>query len=317
MKPYVILIGSASGIGKSTVASELAKTLKIKHLVETDFIREVVRGIIGEEYAPALHSSSYNAYTSLRNQENYKSRAELINAGFEEHASFVLPAVERVIDRAIKDHDDIILEGVHLIPGFIDIEQFKDNASVHFFILSSDEEEHKNRFVKRAMEIRRGGKQLDYFKENRIIHDHLIEQAQKHNVPVIKTYEIDRTIKKMLSHIEETCETIYLKNDVGELNKVGSIILDKYSGSIKNIYYPIKGFKEPLTRKIDVSEMEEYDKFLKNLNKFPEKKEELQEIYNLTDYRAYRICAINQETIELIKKDLDDEGLLYKSNNDQ
>lgn len=312
MKPYVILIGSASGIGKSTVAAELAKTLNIKHLVETDFIREVVRGIIGKEYAPALHSSSYNAYSSLRNQENYKNQAELINAGFEEHASFVLPAVERVIDRAIKDHDDIILEGVHLIPGFIDIEQFTDKASVFFFILSSDEEDHKNRFVKRAMEIRRGGKQLDYFKENRIIHDHLIEQAQKHNVPIIKSYEIDSTVKKMLSYINETCETIYLKNTVDELDKVGEIILDRYSGSIKNISYPIKGFKEPLIRKIDVSEIREYDKFIKNLNKFPEKKEELKELYSLTEYRAYRICAINNETIEKIKNDLDKEGLLFK-----
>ena len=312
MKPYVILIGSASGIGKSTVAAELAKTLNIKHLVETDFIREVVRGIIGKEYAPALHLSSYNAYSSLRNQENYKNQAELINAGFEEHASFVLPAVERVIDRAIKDHDDIILEGVHLIPGFIDIEQFTDRASVFFFILSSDEEDHKNRFVKRAMEIRRGGKQLDYFKENRIIHDHLIEQAQKHNVPIIKSYEIDSTVKKMLSYINETCETIYLKNTVDELDKVGEIILDRYSGSIKNISYPIKGFKEPLIRKIDVSEIREYDKFIKNLNKFPEKKEELKELYSLTDYRAYRICAINNETIEKIKNDLDKEGLLFK-----
>ena len=68
-KPYVILIGSASGIGKSTIAAELAKTLNIKHLIESDFIRAVVRGIIGKEYAPALHSSSYDAYKHLRNKD--------------------------------------------------------------------------------------------------------------------------------------------------------------------------------------------------------------------------------------------------------
>ena len=48
-KPYVILIGSASGIGKSTIASQLSKELNIKHLIESDFIRTVVRGIIGNE----------------------------------------------------------------------------------------------------------------------------------------------------------------------------------------------------------------------------------------------------------------------------
>lgn len=45
-KPYVILIGSASGIGKSTIAAELAKQLNIKHLIESDFIRAVVRELL-------------------------------------------------------------------------------------------------------------------------------------------------------------------------------------------------------------------------------------------------------------------------------
>ena len=58
-KPYVILIGSASGIGKSTIAAELAKTLNIKHLIESDFIRAVVRGIIGKD-------SSYYSRTWLK-----------------------------------------------------------------------------------------------------------------------------------------------------------------------------------------------------------------------------------------------------------
>jgi 2-phosphoglycerate kinase len=92
-KPYVILIGSASGIGKSTIAAELAKTLNIKHLIESDFIRAVVRGIIGKEYAPALHSSSYDAYKHLRNKNRYESYEELVSAGFDEHAASVIPAL--------------------------------------------------------------------------------------------------------------------------------------------------------------------------------------------------------------------------------
>ena len=77
-KPYVILIGSASGIGKSTIAAELAKTLNIKHLIESDFLRAVVRGIIGKEYAPALHSSSYDAYKSIRNRSRYTNYDDLV-----------------------------------------------------------------------------------------------------------------------------------------------------------------------------------------------------------------------------------------------
>ena len=106
-KPYLILIGSASGIGKSTIAAELAKTLNIKHLVESDFIREVLRGIIGYEYAPALHLSSYDAYKCLRGKNKFKKEEELIAAGFEEHASFVIPALEKVISRAIDDRHKV------------------------------------------------------------------------------------------------------------------------------------------------------------------------------------------------------------------
>ena len=125
-KPYVILIGSASGIGKSTIAAELAKQLNIKHLIESDFIRAVVRGIIGKEYAPALHSSSYDAYKQLRNKNRFENYNDLVSAGFDEHASYVIPALEKIIQRAITDYDDIVIEGVHLVPGLIDIEQFKE-----------------------------------------------------------------------------------------------------------------------------------------------------------------------------------------------
>lgn len=133
-KPYVILIGSASGIGKSTIASELAKELGIKHLIETDFIREIVRGIIGPDYAPALHKSSFDAYVTLKDKQRFDGNtANLISAGFEEHASFVIPAIEKVIKRAVDDYDDLVIEGVHLVPGFLDIEKFKKDASIHFF----------------------------------------------------------------------------------------------------------------------------------------------------------------------------------------
>ena len=135
-KPYVILIGSASGIGKSTIAAELAKQLHIKHLIESDFIRAVVRGIIGKEYAPALHSSSYDAYKHLRNKSRYEDYNELVSSGFDEHASYVIPALEKIIQRAITDYDDIIIEGVHLVPGLINVEQFEDDANIYFFVLS-------------------------------------------------------------------------------------------------------------------------------------------------------------------------------------
>ncbi|MBR4448148.1 3H domain-containing protein [Methanobrevibacter sp.] len=307
-KPYVILIGSASGIGKSTIAAELAKKLNIKHLVESDFLRAVVRGIIGNEYAPALHSSSYDAYKHIRNKNRYTSYDDLVSAGFDDHASYVIPAIEKVIQRAITDYDDIIIEGVHLVPGLINTEQFEEDANIYFFVLSSDEESHKERFVKRAVQIHRGGKQLDFFKENRIIHDHLLTQAEENNVPIINTESIDKTLEKILSIIYKSCATIKLINSVDELEDVINIIINENNGTLEKITYNVKGFKEPLIRNINVSDSESSQKFIKKINEDKEKKEYLTELYKLSEYRQTTICAPNQEKLDKIIKELNEKG---------
>ena len=307
-KPYVILIGSASGIGKSTIAAELAKKLNIKHLIESDFIRAVVRGIIGKEYAPSLHSSSYDAYKHLRNKNRFKDYNELVSAGFDEHASYVIPALEKIIQRAITDYDDIIIEGVHLVPGLINIEQFKDFSKIYFFILSSDEKSHQERFVKRAVQIHRGGKQLDYFKENRIIHDHLITQAKINNVHIINSETIEKTLEKILSIINKSCMTVKLINSVNELEDVVNIIINENKGSIEKITYNIKGFKEPLIRNVNINDIESANSFIKNINDDENKKEYLNELYKLSEYRQTTICASNEEKLDKILKELTDKG---------
>ena len=307
-KPYVILIGSASGIGKSTIAAELAKQLNIKHLIESDFIRAVVRGIIGKEYAPALHSSSYDAYKHLRNKNRYEDYNDLVSAGFDEHASYVIPALEKIIQRAITDYDDIVIEGVHLVPGLIDIEQFKEYSNIYFFILSSDEESHKERFVKRAIQIQRGGKQLDFFKENRIIHDHLLRQAEKNDVEIIKAETIEKTLDKILSIINKACSTIKLTNSVEELEDVINIIIKQNNGSLEKVTYNIPGFKEPLVRNINVSDVNSAEKFIRNINESEDKKEYLNKLYGLSDYRNTTICASNQEKLDKIITELKDKG---------
>lgn len=311
-KPYVILIGSASGIGKSTISAELAKELGITHIMETDFIREIVRGIIGPDYAPALHKSSFDAYITIRDKHRYEGNAEgLICAGFEEHSSFVIPAIEKVIDRAVEDSDDVVIEGVHLVPGFIDIEKYKEYASIHFFVLTADEEVHKERFVKRAMSIKRGGKHLEYFKENRIINNYLVKQAIEHQVPVINNLEIENTIKRMLSLIKEICKTMLFKNSVSDLEKLTDIIINKYGGRLVDVSYFLPGFGEPLKRNVNVYDPFEAKRFITRLNENPKRKKDLENLYSLSDnVHSHKICAPDKESLEDMIKDLDGIGFL-------
>ena len=310
MKPYVILIGSASGIGKSTIASEISNRLHIKYLIETDFIREIVRGVIGPDYAPALHKSSYDAYTTLRDSFNYDNEEKLIEAGFEEHASFVIPAIEKVIKRSIKDKESIVIEGVHLVPGLLDTKQFENEAHVHFFILTADKEDHQERFISRAIAIKRGGAQLDYFRENRIINDYLIFKANTMSVPVINNKDMEKTLKKILQSIHDVSEVVFLKHSV-DLIDLERDIIAKYGVKINNTSYYIPEFKEPLVRTID-----DYDDDSNNdWESDPKKKESLEKLYKLSnDVHSHNISAPDRDSLNKIIRELSEKNLVIDKN---
>ena len=197
---------------------------------------------------------------------------------------------------------------MHLVPGLINIDQFKNYANIYFFILSSDEESHKERFVKRAIQIHRGGKQLDYFKENRIIHDHLLNQARENDVNIITAEAIDKTLENILSTINKSCTTLKLTNTVEQLEDVIDIIINQNNGTLEKITYNIKGFKEPLVRNINVSDKKAANAFLKNINEDNDKKEYLTELYKLSEFRKTTICASNREKLNNIIKELNKKG---------
>ena len=208
-KPLIILLGGSSGVGTSTVSVELSKKLDITHVVETDYIREVLRGIIEDRYSPILHRPSYNAYEALPGYEwlsKYMKFDKLVLTGFVHHISMISPAVGQIIERAVDDVNNLIIEGVHWCDD-IPLQKFKNRADIHEFILSVDEEIHKGRFLKRAMEKKRGEKHLGYFDEIRITHDYLVTRAKKKNIPVIDTNRsVDDIVRDLIKYINRSPE---------------------------------------------------------------------------------------------------------------
>src|SRR5438067_10620904 len=59
--PLVILLGGATGVGKSTIATMLAIRLGITRVITTDAIRVVMRWLFTEDIFPTLHASSFHA----------------------------------------------------------------------------------------------------------------------------------------------------------------------------------------------------------------------------------------------------------------
>jgi len=178
--------------------------------------------------------------------------------------------------------------------------------------LTADENVHKERFVKRAMKIKRGGKHLEYFKENRVINNYLVKQAKEHQVPVINNLGIENTKKRMLTLIRENCAEIILRHTVDQLEEVTDIIINKYGGRIVDVSYFLPGFGEPLKRKVNVYDPIEAQRFINLINENPKRRKDLQGLYDLSsNVHSNRICAPDDESLQKIIKELEDKGLVY------
>ena len=195
--PKIILIGGGTGVGTSSTSVELANRLKISSVVGTDTIREVMRKIISKEISPALHESTYTAWKSLRYDVSDKKDKVII--GYRRSVEPVLVGVEAVIDRAIKENTDLIIEGAHILPSLMK-ESYLKNKNIYFVFLGvQDEEVHKKRFYMREKQSsRKADRYLKHFKEIREIHDYILEDAKKHGFPVIYTTNVRENADKCL-----------------------------------------------------------------------------------------------------------------------
>ncbi|OPX59961.1 MAG: 2-phosphoglycerate kinase [Methanobacterium sp. PtaB.Bin024] len=203
--PLVILVGGSSGVGTSSIAFEVANRLGIRNMISTDMIREVMRKTSSKELLPTLYESSYTAYRSLRIPPSPELDEVII--GFRDHVDTVSVGVEAVIERSITEGISIVIEGVHIVPGFIR-EDLVSRHNVHMFILTlEDEEVHKGRFYSRCRQqwARRPlERYMNYFGAIRRTHKYFENQANKYHVPVIENIDITTTIESIIEEITKT-----------------------------------------------------------------------------------------------------------------
>jgi 2-phosphoglycerate kinase len=166
--PLVILVGGATGTGKSTVATEIAYRLGITRVTSTDFIRQTVRAFFTPEAMPAIHQSSFEG--------------EPLIERFVEQSEIVLVGVRASIERALHEGWSIVLEGVHLVPGLLP-EDFGDAVVASSILHIADETAHAQHFFTRDRPV---AKYLDRFAEIRRVQEYLVRQAQRAETPVIE-----------------------------------------------------------------------------------------------------------------------------------
>jgi len=201
-RPLVILIGGATGTGKSTVATEIAYKLGITRLTSTDSIRQTLRAFFSHEFMPTIHYSSFDAGAAVPEAD------DPLVAGFLEQSRNVLVGVTASVERALQEGWSIIFEGVHLVPGLLPTEI--EGAVVCPFVLSiEDETEHAQHFFSRTEGSERPlGNYLDHFAEIRRLQAFIVGRAEREGVPVIENESAEQTSADVIELVRSAAERV-------------------------------------------------------------------------------------------------------------
>jgi 2-phosphoglycerate kinase len=194
--PLFIMIGGGSGVGKSTISAEIGHRLGITRVVSTDTVREIMRSIISKELIPTLHSSSFEAGDSLQTPlvEDRSMYA------FQQQASLVCEGVIAVMRRAIKEGLKMVINGVHLIPGFIRGRLKLYGADLLQYILDiPDVEQHKNQFYERERgSLRDPERYIRNIDNIRNAHRYILTMAKRNDVRIIKNTDFETSLREIL-----------------------------------------------------------------------------------------------------------------------
>jgi 2-phosphoglycerate kinase len=199
--PIMIFIGGATGTGKSTVATELAYRFGITRVTSTDFVRQTMRAFFSETFMPTIHQSSFEAGDSFPDAD------DPLDFGFLQQARNVLVGVGASSGRALEEGWSIVLEGVHLVPGMVELPQPDLAVSVFVVLSIADEEEHVRHFRFRDEDSeRRESRYLDRFADIRRLQELVVARAERFGVPVIENEDADRAARTVADLVLDAAE---------------------------------------------------------------------------------------------------------------
>ncbi|NJE01408.1 2-phosphoglycerate kinase [Thermococcus sp. JdF3] len=195
--PITILLGGATGVGKSTIATELAFRLGIRSVIGTDTVREVMRKIIAPELLPDLHTSSFLAWTAAG---RVKGRDSPLIRGFEEQVRHVSVGLKAVLERAHKEGFNTVIEGIHLVPGYVEL----DDRDFMYVVTVGSKRDLEARFYERARYSKRPAEYyIEHIDAIMEIQDFIVEMAREHGVRVINNVELESTVDVIMEDIME------------------------------------------------------------------------------------------------------------------
>lgn len=203
-EPVVLAVGGTSGVGKSTVSQAAARVLGIERVLSTDLVRAVLRGTLHPDLIPALSESSFSAQRMLRS--NLEGNPLLV--AFEQQSSIVEQASLSLVRRALKEGLQLVLNGVHVVPGLVDV---PSGWPMFAYVLTvPDVAEHERRFTARfATSDRDPEHYLSRLQAIRELDDYITGHSRQAGIPVIESRDTAQTVFDLVGAVTSDLERTF------------------------------------------------------------------------------------------------------------
>ncbi len=194
----VIIIGGIPGVGKTSISGYLAREFNINIILSGDYLREFLRPYNDS----ILNKSVYEAYKFY----GEKTEKNIIN-GYLDQTKIIYKGINAILNRSIKNGEQLILETLYFLPELIDKNIF--NKIIPIYIDISDINIHKNRLKSRInyTHFNSPGErlinQLDVYK---VISNYSIENSKNKNVLLVDNINYDETKEKIKNYIKSKLE---------------------------------------------------------------------------------------------------------------
>jgi 2-phosphoglycerate kinase len=204
--PLILLIGGITGVGKSTLATELAYRLNIVRTQSTDIMREIIRSMLPPHLYPTLAYSSFEAWRGLPTVEGTPPTPDggRVLDGFLNQFAAIKVAEEATLRRALVERQNLILEGIHVLPGRLRLGRASKQALVVPMTLAKVGRKKLRRQLEFRAEREPGRaaeRYLALFDEICAIQTFLLDEADRENTLILANDDIDETVAEAMEMI--------------------------------------------------------------------------------------------------------------------
>ena len=197
-QPKIVLIGGIPGVGKTSIAGEIAKALDIDIVLSGDYLREFIRPFGDYTKFSVMSRSVYDAWTSFgeKNRENivsgFLAQSEIMNAG-----------ISAIIRRAVGNGEDMVIEQLHFVPSQLGKDLINQILPIYLYI--HDIDIHRDRLRERVnfTHANSPGERLaDQLDTYRFMMDYSLEESRSYGIRIFESSDYRKTLKEVLTFVE-------------------------------------------------------------------------------------------------------------------